>query len=246
MGLSWSILGLSWDILAYIAPTDVQLGGILAHHGPSYGHLGAILGPSWGHLGAILGLSGGAGPPKTLIFLRFFKVFAIWPSSLQLRLSYPILRHLVFLLGPLGVILGPFWTPSGPSWGSLGPSLGHPGPSWGLLGATLGPSWLILGPSWATLGPPWSRLGPWLAHLEPMWPLWGLSWSLPGAFLAHLGAILEPSWDHPGAISGGSFDIVGYCGLFRGRWTSQNPDILTVFECVCYSACSPPPKANER
>ena len=88
----------------------------------------------------------GAGRPKTLIFLRFFAVFAIGPSFLQFRLSFPSLRHLVFLLGFLGVILGLFSTPLRPSWGRLGPS-------WGLLGPKMVPRWLQDGPKMAQDGP---------------------------------------------------------------------------------------------
>ena len=147
MGLFRSVLRPSWAILVASCRVLRQLGSILGVSWP-------ILGLSWGHLGSILRLSESPGPSKTLIFLRFLKVFVIGLSSLQIRLSHPILRYRVFLLGSLGVILGPFWTPFGPSWCPLGPSWGHPGSSWCLLGATLAPSWLILGPAWATMGTP--------------------------------------------------------------------------------------------
>ena len=152
---------------------------------PARGHLGL----SWGHLGAILGLSWGHSGPfrgrwtlKNFDFPWVYKVFAIGPSFLQLRISYPILRHLIFLLGPFGVILGPFSTLLAPSWGC-------PGPSWGLHGATwapslpstrlsypilrhllflLGPLGVMLEPFSALLAPSWRHLGAILGHLEPL------------------------------------------------------------------------------
>ena len=90
-------------------------------------------------------------PPKTLIFLRFFNVFGIGPSSLQFRLTCPILRH------------------HGPSWGHLGTLLGP-------LGAILGPSWASLGPPWALLGPPWCHHGAIVAHLGAIWGHLGPPW----------------------------------------------------------------------
>ena len=74
---SWGYLGPSWGDLG---PSWRHLALYCASLGPSWGYLGplwAILGPDWGHLGPILGLSGGDGPPKTLMFLKLFKVFAI-------------------------------------------------------------------------------------------------------------------------------------------------------------------------
>ena len=143
-------------------------------------------------------------PPKNSIFTRFLKVFAIGQFSFQLRRSYPALRYLVFLLGPLGVISGPSWIPLGPSSGPFGPSWGHSGLSWGLFGAILGLSWSILGPLWAIL--------PCIA------PAWVHLW----AILAHYG----PSWGHVGAILGPFL-------AFRKRRTSKNFDFPGLFKGFC-------------
>ena len=135
-------------------------------------------------------------PPKTLIFLRFFNVFRIGQSSLQFRLTCPILRH------------------HEPSWGHLGTLLGP-------LRAILGPSWASLGPPWALLGPPWGHHGAILAHLGAIWGHLGASLVPSGAMLepsrANLvpfGSLLVPSrrlpgpcWVHFGAILGVSFAI---------------------------------------
>ena len=119
LGVNSGYLG---GLLAHIAPSCFQSGGILAHHGPSWSHFEAILGPFWAFPGAL-------DVQKPWFFLVVFNVFAIGPSSFQLRLSYPILCYLIVFLGPLGVILEPFWTLLGRSWGPLGPSWGYPGPS---------------------------------------------------------------------------------------------------------------------
>ena len=141
------------------------------------GHLGANLGLAWailapscailGRSGAILkqswGFSGGAGPPKTLIFLTFvFKVFALGLSSLQLRLS--ILSC---------VILSSSWALLGSSRGSSGPPWGH---LRGHLGAVLEPSWAILGHLGAILEPSWAILNHLGAILGPSWAILGPSW----------------------------------------------------------------------
>ena len=194
------------------------------------GRHGPILRLSWGHLGSFLGFPGGAGPPKTLIFLKLFKVFAFGPCFFQLRLPYPILCNVIFFLGPLGVILGLFWTPLGPSWGYLGPILE---PSWAILAlpwALLGPPWGHLGGSWGLLG----RLGGSRGYLGPSWGSLGPAWRHLGARVGHLGASLS----HLGAFWG---DLGTYWGLLgvrswlcRGQWTSQNLDICSVFESSCY------------
>ena len=106
-----------------------QLGSILGVSWLTIGSHGLILGLSWGHLGSVLGFSGGAEPPKTVIVLRFFKVFVVGPLFLQLRLLSTLLRQ------------------PGPSWVHLGTILGHLVAVLGKLGAILGPSWAILGPS---------------------------------------------------------------------------------------------------
>ena len=132
------------------------------------------------------------------------------PSSLQLRLACPMLRHPGCILGRLRATWAPFWLILGVILGSCGASLGHlgvtlgpPGPP----GATLGPSWLILGPSWATLRLSWSprassssvlgQLSPILGQLDPPG---GLSSSLLETFPAHVESTLGPSWDHLVAI----------------------------------------------
>ena len=136
-------------------------------------------------------------PPKTLIFLRFFNVFGIGPSSLQFRLTCLTLRHHGPSWGHLGTLLGPLGAILGPSWASLGPPWALLGPLWCHHGAIVGPSWLILGPSGATLGPPWCRQGPCWSLLGPTWSLLGVSWRLLGAFLVHVGSTSGPSWVHP-------------------------------------------------
>ena len=166
------------------------------------------MGPFWAFPGAL-------DLQKTLVFLRCFKIFAVGPSFLRLRLSYRILRHLIFLLGPLGVALGgPFSTLLGPSWGPLGLSWGCPEPSWGLHAAIWGPSWGHLGTSWGHLGPPWGflgalmgHLGAFLGHVCPSWtnlvtfgPLLEPTGRLPGPFRAHFEAILGSSWGHLGGM----------------------------------------------
>ena len=161
------------------------------------GHLGAIfLRLSW----PLLKLFREGWTSKTFIFPELFEVFALVPSSLQLRLSCYILRHFVFIFGSFGVNMALSWTLLGPTWGPLGPSWGLPGHSWNLRGATLGPSWLILGPSWVTLGPPLrphgpprSFLGAPVAYLGLTWFRWGLSWGLLVAFQVNVGVILGPS-----------------------------------------------------
>ena len=156
-----AILGHLDGILAYIAPTCVHRGGILANYGPSWGHLGVIL----GHLGVILSLSWGAGPPKTLIFLRFLFFKFLQFGDLPFKFDYLTLSCAI--LSSSWVLLGSSWDPSGPSWGHLGALLGH-------LGATLGPpgegrdpktglknlkkpkenqGFRVLGLSWSILGP---------------------------------------------------------------------------------------------
>ena len=124
LGLTWAILAHLWRSWAVLAQAWVILApswAILARSKAILGRLGAFL--------ALLGcFSGGAGPPKTLIFLRFFKVFGnltIFPLTSTTCRIWP---HFALLLGPLGVILALFWPPWGPSWDHLGAILGHLGP----------------------------------------------------------------------------------------------------------------------
>ena len=181
------------------------------------------MGPSWGHLGASWRSPGGPRPPKTVIFLRFFKVFGIEPSSLQLRLSCPMLRHLGPSWGHLRALLDSHRAILGPSWGPLGPSWGSLGPSWGLHGATLGPFWLILGPSWATsglLGALVGHLGTFLSHgLLILGELGPFGASL-GAFWSPSRPILMPLWGH---LWEHSFLFwFQKCSYSRSLWTPPN------------------------
>ena len=154
LGPSWGYLGTSWPILPQLTSNLGVSWPIMGHLMASWSHLGTILGPFWA-------FSGGAGPPKTLIFPRFFKGFcnlAIFPS-ISTVLPY----------------LAPSCLPLGLSWGHLGAHLDP-------LGSILGLSWAIFGPPWALLGPPWGHLGAILAHLgailghlgaalEPSWAM---------------------------------------------------------------------------
>ena len=158
----------------------------------------ASIGSSWGTLVV----------PKTMIFLRCFNVFGIGPSSLQFRLTCPILRHhepswghLGTLLGPLGAILGPSWASLGPPWALLGPPwchhgaiVAHLGAIWGHLGTSLVPSGAMLEPSWANLVPFGALLAP-SGHLPgPCWvyfgAILGVSFAIPFLSLCPSGALL--------------------------------------------------------
>ena len=160
------------------------LGAIL---GPSWvflGHLGLVLassGRSWALFGAILGSRRPPGPPKSLIFLQFLKIFAVRPCCLDRRLRRVVLGHfgLTFgfwraIWGRLGAILASARGRPGPTWRHLGRSWRHLGRSWGHLGAILGPSWPVLGPSWAILAGLGAILGPSGAILGPSWAHLGL------------------------------------------------------------------------
>ena len=144
---------------------------------------------------ASIGVSlGTLDPAKTFMFLRFFNVFGIGPSSFQFRLTYPTLRHhgpswdhLETLLGRLGVILGPSWASWGPPWALLGPPwchhgaiVAHLGAIWGHLGTYLVPSGVMLEPAWANLVPLGALLAP--------------SGRLPGLCWIHFRAILGVSF----------------------------------------------------
>ena len=186
MGHLGTNLGLAWAILA---PSCAILG-----------RSGAILKPPWG-------FSGGAGRPKTLIFLRFFKVFAVGPSCPSTSTVYSSLRYLVFVLGPLGVkIIYSFCGFSG-ALDLQNPcfSLGFCSfCSWAFFPST-STTMRYVAPSWAILGPSWGSPGTIARH--------------PGPSLGHLGAILEPSWGHRGAIFGHLGQAWGHCaslGLSRG------------------------------
>ena len=76
----------------------------------------------------MLGLFAGLDLQKTLIFLRFFDVFHVGRTSLQLPYA-----------GAFGPHLGPSWGHLGANLGTLGAILGHLGVIWGALGAILGP-----------------------------------------------------------------------------------------------------------
>ena len=174
MGVSWLTLGRHWP----------------------------ILGQTWGHVGDILGLCWGAEPPKTLIFLRFFKCFGHWAIFLSVSTNLPY-------IAPSWAFLGPSWDPLGPSWGHLGALLG-------LLGATLVSSWPILGTSWAARGhlqATCTNLLPSWVNFASTWPLWGSiqgpSGPSPDSFLDRLGPILSLFWAHLEIILGVSFAILG-------------------------------------
>ena len=129
-------------------PQSGLLGRSWGALGPLLGALRAVLGASWAPLGAILGHLGailrpqrrigseGAGRPKSLIFLRFWKDFGFLGGPRGD--SESTWGRLVALLGPLG--------------GMSEAMLQHLGPSWAILEAILEhwrPSWSHLGPSWA-------------------------------------------------------------------------------------------------
>jgi hypothetical protein len=156
------------------------LGHLLAHLGPSWGHIGnfaAILGPSWGHLGAILA--------------HLWSILAHLKNPLG-----PFENH----IGPWRGYLGPTWKHLGPCWGYLGPSCDHLGADesmtiidfaivfayvnfcklwrlWGhIIGLNIGQTWRQLGPCWVILGASWGHIGHIAAilgphsHIRPHWP----------------------------------------------------------------------------